>query len=686
MKRTALVVAMLLVVAATFLYLLGAFSVLLFAACTVIVTAFLWILRKHTSIDAKSVFALLAVALISISFYVRGEKINSATAILDGRTLKVEGIVKEEPVQSGDWSSMIVEVTGDNMSDGVKDTKFLLYAKSTSSVACAEVGDIVSAEVTFEKIEEDLVKSYYYKGVYFSSFCRSAEIVGHKTTMYEYFVSARQYIRKTIGRYLSGDSSALLNGLLLGDKSRFSDELYYNFKACGLSHIIAISGLHINVICLALYAVLSKLVGKRKGSLLMFLPLCFTVAVTGFTPSAIRAGIMFGLFLLGRVLLKNPDTLNSLGVAVAVILTLNPYYISNISLQLSVAATAGIILCSPFSDCMAKRLTAGVKQKLLKTILSTAFKIAMLAIAACIFILPFTALYFGFVSVVAPIVSVFVTPAATYTLVLGSLAVTLSPIPFVGYYLAGALFALCDVLAKYMAVVARLGASIPFSYTAVDYKTVYIALAAVLCLAAVWILLNQVGGKRCFAIMSVGLLVLGLVANSVSNINSLQLTVIRNDTASIILVKNGKAAVIGLCEQNRQAVLNVFKLNSVLEVETVISVDENNSRAIEEIRDGFKVDRVLQVTDLVDGYQTDVLKGVSLLSTGEGFEIEYADKLIRFITADTLYEAMNQECDLLITRFSSGNIKVIRNGAVASDEENTLVFKIRKGKDVVRCG
>lgn len=685
MKRTAFVVAMLLAVAATFLYLLGTLSVLVFAASTVVVTALLWMLRRHTKIDVKSVFALLTVVLISISFYFRGAAVTSTVNTLHGSNLKIECMVKEESWQSGDWSQLIVEVTGDNASDIAKGTKLLLFVRNTSSAASAEVGDIVSAEVTLEKIKDSSIKSYYYKGVYFSSFCPSAEIIGHKTTIYEHLVSARQYIRKTVSTHLFGDSAALLNGLLIGDKSEFSDELYYNFKSCGLSHIVAISGLHINIICLALYFVLSKIVGTRKGSLLMFLPLCFTVAVTGFTPSAIRAGIMFGLFLLGRVLLKNPDTLNSLGVAVAIMLTLNPYYVSSISFQLSVAATAGIILCSPFVDRMAARLTSRVNRRIIKRVLSTAFKIAMLSVSACTFTMPFTVLHFGFVSVVAPLVSVFVTPAATYTLVLGCLAVALSLIPFVGYYLAGALFVLCDVLTKYMAVIAKVGASVPFSYSPVDYKAVYISLAAVLCLAAVWVLLNCPGGKRSLALLSAALLVLGLVANSISNVNSLKLTVIRSDTLSVVLVKNGKAAVIGFCEQNQQAVLNTFKLNSVLEVETVITDGENDYNK-EDVLDGFKVDRVLPTVDLIDGYQTDILKGVSLLPTERGFDIEYTDKLIRFITAETIYEALKEECDLLIVKFPSGNIKVIKNSSVVSGEESIFAFKIREGKDVVYCG
>ena len=684
MKRTALVVAMLLAVAATFLYLFGVLAVLLFAVVVFILTTLLWVLRLRTNIDAKSALAMLAVVLIAVAFAVRGMYTENKVSTLNGKIFKVEGIVTEERVQSGDWSQLTVEVLKDSDFDRTKGMKFLLLVRNTASVAGACVGDIVSTEVAFERIDEVSAKNYSYRGIYLRSFCNSAQIVGHKTTLYGYFVSARQYIRKTVSSHLVGDSSALLKGLLLGDKTDFSDELYYNFKACGLSHIVAISGLHINIISLALYFVVAKIFGRRKASALMFLPLIFVVAVTGFTPSAVRAGIMFGLFLLGKVLLKNPDTLNSLGVAVAVMLCFNPYYIASISFQLSVSATAGVILCGPIADKTAKLLTLKVSGKRLKRVMSNGIKIAILSVAACAFTLPFSALHFGFVSVVAPIVSVFVTPAATYTLVLGALAVVFSLVPFIGYYLSGALFILSDVMTKYMAIVAKAFSAVPFSYIPIDYKTVYISLVAVLCLVSVWILLNRVGGKRVLILMSAGLLCLGLVADSLSNINCVRLTVVDADVPSVVLVKNGKGAVIGLCEENRLATLSFLKMNSVVELETVVMT--NISENAEELLDGYKVNRVVSAHDAEKGHNIEVLNGVEMANTETGFSLKHYDKIVKFIKVITISEAKKEECDLCVVKFPSGNIKAFKNGEVIGDAENELSFKISKGKDVVCCG
>ena len=224
----------------------------------------------------------------------------------------------------------------------------------------------------------------------------------------------------------------------------------------------------------------------------------------------------------------------------------------------------------------------------------------------------------------------------------------------------------------------------PFSYISIDYKTVYISLAAVLCLAAVWILLNRVGGKRVLVLMSAGLLCLGLVADGLSNINCVKLAVVGAEMPCVVLVKNGKGAVIGLCEENRLATANCLKLYNVAEVQTVVVVDGLNEGI--ELLDGYKVSNVVSAHDVENGGSLEVLKDVIISDAEAGFDIEYCDKYIKLIEAVTIGEAQNEECDLCIVKFPSGNVKAVKYGEIIGDAENDLSFKIFEGKDVVYCG
>lgn len=685
MRRTALVVAMLLAVAATFLYLLGSRSVFIFSGALVALTVLLWLLRRHVGLDLKSTLVLLSAALISVSFVFHGIRKDKTVDLLASKRATVECVVMEEPNRFDTYSEFEVRISGNR--DGVKipeNVKFSLKIQNTAAASSAEVGDIILADVRFQTIKNESAKNYYYRGMYLSAWCGSAEIIGHKTSVYEAFVAVRKYVRGTLNKYLSGDSSALMNGLLLGDKTQFSDELYYDFKACGLSHIVAISGLHINIISLTLYALLSKFAGKRKAAGFMFIPLGFIVAVTGFTPSAIRAGIMFCVFLLGKILLKNSDALNSLGVAIAAMLAVNPYYIASISFQLSCAATAGIIIAGPFADEVAKKVSKRINRKLPKRVVRSAVSLSVLSVAANLLTLPFTALHFGFVSVVSPIVSVLVTPAATYLLMLGVTAVALSVIPFIGCYLAATLLFLADILTDYVAVIAKLGAGIPFSYVLVDYQIIYLCVGGILCFTALWLLLGRIGGKRTVALASAALLVAGITANTLSGLHSVVLTVPNTETPCAIFVKDGKCAVLGLDYGNEEAVLNHLKINNVTRVQTIV-VTDGDYDAANSVSGKYRTETVMWDVQVPTG-QTEILDGVVLTVSDDGFKINCLDREIIFIKAETVDDVLKLDCDLCVVEFDGGNRRAVIDGEVLGSTDSGWSVKLRNGKDMIFNG
>lgn len=692
MRRTALVVAMLLAVAATFLYLLGVGAVFALACCIFIAAVVLWLSKRRSGVDSKSIFVLLITVLLCVWFIIAGIRKDNTVKGLDGKTGKVVCTVIEEPEHNGGYTELYVKIKSfDNASsNGFKGVKFKLLIHTSSPASSAEIGDIIKADAAFEIIDPSRAKYSYYRGIYLQSWCYSAEIDGHADSLYEHFVNLRKYIRGTVYKHLSGDSAALMNALILGDSAKLSDELYYNFKACGLSHLIAVSGLHINIICLALYGILSKLMGRQRASAVMFIPLIVMVAVTGFTPSAIRAGIMFAIFLLGRLFLKNPDSLNSLGTAMTVMLAVNPYYISSISFQLSCAATAGIIISAKPAEAIGKRILKNVRFKLLNRVLKLAIMLAIFAVAANLFTLPFTALHFGFISLVSPIVSVFVTPAATYLLTLGVLGVVLSAIPFLGFYLSAGVFWLADILTDYTAVIARVGASIPFSYIPVDYKMVYLWLGGTLGLIAVWILLGQIGGKRVVSFMSVTLLVLVIVGGSLSNINSVKITVLNTETQCLVLTKNRKCMVFGLNGENRAALETQLKLYEINQIEAVFVTDlEESLSTVESLRQNYTVNAVLAIDgdSVTPGDKCEPISGVAVtLIEKDKLQIDFLDKTVVLMKADSFDEIVAVPADVRFAEFNSGSRKAVLNGGevITLDGEWAVTFK--EGKDMIFNG
>ena len=159
-----------------------------------------------------------------------------------------------------------------------------------------------------------------------------------------FFDNLRERLSRCVTLLSDSESGALVSALLLGERDLLPDKLRLDFKRIGISHILALSGLHLAIISLGVGKLLSFLKVKKKARLvIIILFILIYMALTGFSVSVCRAGIMIIisnlLFLLGRT----KDSLTSLTLAVVIICIFTPYAIFDISLWLSALATFGII-------------------------------------------------------------------------------------------------------------------------------------------------------------------------------------------------------------------------------------------------------------------------------------------------------------------------------------------------------
>lgn len=142
-----------------------------------------------------------------------------------------------------------------------------------------------------------------------------------------------------------GIGAGYMQGLLLGLQDGLDPDTYTNFARLGMTHVLAISGMHVGLYVGAVLLLLRRFGVTKESSLIA--ALCFVppyVLLTGASPSAVRAGIMsmIGLYAARRGWLK--DGLHILCLAALLMLLWDPYYLKSISFQLSFAVTAGIIL------------------------------------------------------------------------------------------------------------------------------------------------------------------------------------------------------------------------------------------------------------------------------------------------------------------------------------------------------
>lgn len=158
----------------------------------------------------------------------------------------------------------------------------------------------------------------------------------------------RQEMNHFLIMELGEDDGALISAMLLGEKSGLKEEDKNLYQRSGISHILAISGLHLMLLGMGVFRVLKVILGcsKRVAAISIILMSIYCI-FTGNSISTIRATIMFALSLIAPILGRSYDSLSALGLAAILQLFINPYVLNNSGFLLSFLAVIGVTFLAP---------------------------------------------------------------------------------------------------------------------------------------------------------------------------------------------------------------------------------------------------------------------------------------------------------------------------------------------------
>jgi competence protein ComEC len=221
--------------------------------------------------------------------------------------------------------------------------------------------------------------------------------------------------------------AGFMQGLLIGDRQELQPELYNRFSDIGMTHVLAISGLHVSVFTAGCFWLLRIFrMTRERAIIICFILVPLYVLFTGASPSAIRAGLMGMLGLLAMRLGRWRDSLRYILIAALAMLVANPYYIYNVSFQLSFLVTAGLILLVPQLVHAMHRLPSAISGALAVTI------------AAQLFSYPIVIYYFHILHLLSPIANLLLVPLVSVIILpLGMLSLLFGVVhPVLGHLLA----------------------------------------------------------------------------------------------------------------------------------------------------------------------------------------------------------------------------------------------------------
>ena len=232
----------------------------------------------------------------------------------------------------------------------------------------------------------------------------------------------------------------ILKALIIGDRTRISNQTRQEFNRAGVGHLLAISGLHIGIVATVAFALSHWLMiwikpllwrawTRKAAALLSLLPVIAYGVVAGLSPSTQRAVIMVSIFLMTFLCAKEQDSLNTLALAALVILIIDPPSLFSISFQLSFITVFAIIYgfsCRPNRGSVQAVLGQDNWPRRLLTRLVSFFLVSLFAICGS---LPLVAFYFNQISLVGLAANFLVVPLVGFiTIPFGLVALFISPL------------------------------------------------------------------------------------------------------------------------------------------------------------------------------------------------------------------------------------------------------------------
>lgn len=254
-------------------------------------------------------------------------------------------------------------------------------------------------------------KNYLLKdGITSVVYYPKVELLSNGQGFYSWIFSFKDKIRQNIYKVMSPPQSEILGAMILGDKNRMSLELKEKLNIAGVRHITAISGLHIFILSTILMSLLLGLGLWRNQAFYISIIIIFLfIAMIGFQPSSVRAGIMASLFLIAQKLGRMSVSSRAIVITGGVMLIINPLLLFyDVGFQLSFLAALGIIYLSSFF----RGVLDFIRLKYLKDILVITF-------SAYVFTLPVLIYSFGRISLIGPVANVLIIPVVYWIMILG---------------------------------------------------------------------------------------------------------------------------------------------------------------------------------------------------------------------------------------------------------------------------
>ena len=317
-----------------------------------------------------------------------------------------------------------------------RNTNILLKVKKNRESKLYKYGDKISGTGNFEKPS----KRRNYKGFDYSRYlktekiymicnteCKNIKVLGKNNQFVGdmWINNLRNDAKNNLLKLLPKEKAYIAIALLLGDTNMLDKDQRETFSNASLSHILAISGMHVAYVIVACRLIFRKF-DKRIGKYIFIIILLFFCKFTGESSSVERAVIMSVIAISTTLVYRKSDTINNISISALIILIKNPYDILNLGFQLSFLGTIGIVLFNAKISNLFNYPVNYIKNTKIKRLLSKVISLLTVSLSANVMIIPILAYNYNTISFTFIISNILVAPILGIMCFLGYITISIS--------------------------------------------------------------------------------------------------------------------------------------------------------------------------------------------------------------------------------------------------------------------
>lgn len=544
-------------------------------------------IKKNTYRNAICMY-LIVMCISSIYVYNKNLNYESKYKKYDNKNISIEGTIISD-IEEKEYNYTFTIRT--------KDDYFLVNLKKNKEEISLEYGD--KLQISGEYQEPN--KARNYKGFDYKNYLKINKIYGiirvdlytniiikHQKNLSNFKLlihKIREKLKQNIQELLTKETYALGIGILIGDNSRINEKIVEDFKNSNLSHMLAVSGAHINYVVLTVSILFTK---KRAGikaqRVVTIMMMLFFMELTQMTSSVVRAGISCIIYMLASLLYRKADVINAMAISTLLILLNNPFKLFDIGFQLSYAGTLGIIL-------FCKLINIPIKNKLLKYLKDS----IIISISANIFIIPIMMYQFNTISLTFILSNLLAGPLLGISIILEIIVLLIS---FMSINIAA-------IPAKVLNILLILIINIANWFSNIEISKIYVITPQIISIVAYYlicaaIILKQKNRKIIVIIMLTVLIINLFPTPKKLRINFIDVgqgdsTLIRTETNKVILIDSGGSTASSSFDVGNKVLLPYLLDRRIKKIDFIIvsHFDADHCQAFETVIDNINVRKVV---------------------------------------------------------------------------------------------